>query len=1117
MADENNSGNNNQNEQKKSAMTNQVKNVGKNGIKKGLMHLLKFILPVVPIIIIALLFYALISLAIDFFTGIFESIADFFTINLENGAYEIKDEEIDKVLEQLKNEYNLSAEDLGLLGDIDYDTATEEEKLEAERKYIRLFLEAEQTTRTINTGVIGSNGSVYMMTPKITESTITKYPDYSILWDESNPIISREDFIKAVEDYTPPNSRGESNRSYRESYEKFFKDNAAEFYDISTKAGINPMVMVAIGTHESAYGSSNIANEKLNLWGWGAYDSSPGESAINFSAEDIREGISSGIEEIATSLKEDWTTPGTWRYERISNEGRNPTTLDGIGPLYCTTQGWSDLVKQHMLNIFGDKCKLGESNGKYTILEHEQELESMIFKKKADFEAIVEKGGSFEDLRKYYSIDENGKLMLINFNYTNGTPNLSIQYVDYKSMISQYTTSCMFFIDTAMSVQNPNFMEAFVEMVKDSRITLSVMYNSSSQTTTTTTYHYEERKEGNETVQELVSETSVLTQESYNPKIMISTAKTWIFSREAGFKKTVVGPQYYHSDVGVADDRVVTDIESTMVTYAEDTPKEEYNGGEKGEDGTFVGLLDKRFRIPNSFNRRSAGPDLVSNSVAYFEFLSRSSSTASMENIMRYVLYVYTGKDYGVTEFDLSLFQVNNFTSNGLTGGLASYLRQFSHSGEAPQSSDGKYYLMYGDGSGWPTIGNADIQWASHHGKFNVEGKVLKNGTEVTVSSVEQYVNEILGRGATAEYSDSEISQKQIYIEKELVDEIGNNIRSTFYKIVENETTGLDLSMQQKYALTAIAYNFGELPERNGYSFKKVYEAASSQFEVNSWQHTKFIWDNWWSYLGGMTKEGGRYALLEARDGAYETYVKGIYDLKQSRGGPIFGRTCYVFYTQGQISRYSYARSLTYTRTSTNEEEIFTYEEKSNGTEGSTQISGITLSTYTSSSGRTYIQYKQNVGPWAGQAYGSKTIGVQGCSVTSIAIALSGYGYNFTPSNFSGPLISIYGTTSQYAKGSTQTFTRGGDGLAYNQVQDINKQDIVNHLRTGNAVIYHVLGASKGYSSIYTGNQHWMVLTDVNEDGTQAYVSNPNSSGPNGWNDLNMILQSLCCYIKVSE
>ena len=123
MADENNN-NNDQNEQKKSTITGQVKNTRKGRVKEKLMHLVKFLLPIAMVLVIAMGFYALISLVVDFFQGIFEDIANFFTINLENGAYEIKDDEIDKVLEQLKDQYDLSAEDLGLLGDIDYDTAT---------------------------------------------------------------------------------------------------------------------------------------------------------------------------------------------------------------------------------------------------------------------------------------------------------------------------------------------------------------------------------------------------------------------------------------------------------------------------------------------------------------------------------------------------------------------------------------------------------------------------------------------------------------------------------------------------------------------------------------------------------------------------------------------------------------------------------------------------------------------------------------------------------------------------------------------------------------------------------------------------------------------------------
>ena len=872
MADGNN--NNENNEQKKSTITTQVKNASKTGAKKTLKHLLKFLLPVVPILLIVMLLYALISLVVDFFQGIFEDVANFFTINLENGAYEIKDDEIDKVLEQLKDEYNLSAKDLGLLGDIDYDKASEEEKKAAERKYIKLFLEAQQTTQTINTQVAGSNGSVYMMTPKISENTITKYPDYSILWDENNPVISKEDFVKAVKGYTPPLGFGESGRNNWTSYEKFFKNNAEEFYDISTEAGINPMVMVAIGTHESGYGTSNIANEKLNLWGWGAYDSSPGQSAIDFDSEDIKEGISKGIKEVATSLKEEWTTPGTWRYERISGEGRDPTTLDGIGPLYCTTAGWSDLVKKHMLNIFGDKCKLGSSLGKYTVLEHEKDLEPMEFKKIDDFKKIVEKGGEFSKLRKYYSIDENGKLLLINFNYTNGVPNLSIQTIDYKSMISQYTTSCMFFIDTAMAVQNPKFMEAFVQMVKDSKITLNVMYNSSREVTTTTTFHYETTtNEDGTTSKRLVSSTNVVTQESYTPTIMVSTAKTWIFSREAGFKQTNLGPTYSHSDTGSGENRVIIDIESSGVSYSEETPKEEYNGGEKGEEGTFVGLLDKRFKIPNSVNRRSAGPDLVSNYVAYFEFLSRSSTTQAMENIMRYVLYKYTGRDYGVTEFDVNWFA--SHTMNGIVAGNA--FLEFLKVWEGTATDSEGNYLVADDGVGIPTVGFGIAL------KYNVDRFAAKGVTGVQ--------NWQIGDNCYKDYG----------VSNSIIDEIMLEEIADWKESVRKDTAACvpPLNEQQIDALTIIKYQYGGI--------------GNFVSQWNKYGNTDILKDvvyqsGEWKYYFKQNPSDGR---AEAN---WKLFHEGIYVDKE--GNEIIGGS---------------------------------------GTEGNTQISGMNIATYTSSSGKTYI------------------------------------------------------------------------------------------------------------------------------------------------------------------
>ena len=45
------------------------------------------------------------------------------------------------------------------------------------------------------------------------------------------------------------------------------------------KYGVNALVMFGIACNETAYGTSNIAKTKNNLFGLNAVDSSPGQSA----------------------------------------------------------------------------------------------------------------------------------------------------------------------------------------------------------------------------------------------------------------------------------------------------------------------------------------------------------------------------------------------------------------------------------------------------------------------------------------------------------------------------------------------------------------------------------------------------------------------------------------------------------------------------------------------------------------------------------------------------------------------------------------------------------------------------------------------------------------------
>lgn len=182
---------------------------------------------------------------------------------------------------------------------------------------------------------------------------------WSAIWGE---VCSRDEFIKAVESFNPPNLTGNGGRSCVECYQRYFVANSRNFYDICTRNGMDPRFIFCIGIHESYYGTSNIANTKGNFFGWGAYDWDPGGSAISFA------DMSEGIEDVSKGLRE-YVTPGTWQYERIQSNGYDPTTIDGIGSLYASDSNWANAVKQHMTNIFGCTSGTAGSDGEATAMQ----------------------------------------------------------------------------------------------------------------------------------------------------------------------------------------------------------------------------------------------------------------------------------------------------------------------------------------------------------------------------------------------------------------------------------------------------------------------------------------------------------------------------------------------------------------------------------------------------------------------------------------------------------------------------------------------------------------------------------------------------------------------------
>lgn len=128
-----------------------------------------------------------------------------------------------------------------------------------------------------------------------------------------------------------------------------FKGNAEYFYYVEQTYGINGVFVAAIGIHESAWGTSKIATNKNNLFGYGAYDMNAYASAYKYN------GYAAGIDMIARVLMKNYLNPkGTTLYndEKATGKYYNGNTLSAVNKKYATDNKWADSVYTWMCYLY---------------------------------------------------------------------------------------------------------------------------------------------------------------------------------------------------------------------------------------------------------------------------------------------------------------------------------------------------------------------------------------------------------------------------------------------------------------------------------------------------------------------------------------------------------------------------------------------------------------------------------------------------------------------------------------------------------------------------------------------------------------------------------------------
>ena len=235
------------------------------------------------------------------------------------------------------------------------------------------------------------------------------------------------------------------------------------------------------------------------------------------------------------------------------------------------------------------------------------------------------------------------------------------------------------------------------------------------------------------------------------------------------------------------------------------------------------------------------------------------------------MIYKSTGRNFGVVEYDFSVFDLQTFSeTSSSTGGLDTFI-EYLHTWEGNEglSPDGTKYKVGDDGAGHPTVGyGVDIYNSGYLDRFKAAGYDVSMGS---------------------------------YIDKDFVDAIEREEIESKLQAIEKETAGLNLTTYQKYALLSRAYNCGTagaLKSRNGKTFVQAYNAYWNQERDDEYKVTPnegmYSHSLFTTYMNKPDTSGGKTlnGLVKRRRSEWILFKTGYYDnidkwCSESEGGSI--------------------------------------------------------------------------------------------------------------------------------------------------------------------------------------------------------------------------------------
>lgn len=439
--------------------------------------------------------------------------------------------------------------------------------------------------------------------------------------------------------------------------------------------------------------------------------------------------------------------------------------------------------------------------------------------------------------------------------------NVTINKQSYKDNISQYTVPIEFLLDLCLTSQNPGFIKALADkIINETEIIIQILQDEEEITTTTTykyaietetstkTYDYDgdgkflnsDTDTPDPTVSNAPEEVSTQVQKRIKSSIQIHSVKNWIMEVQCDYNKVPGGDtqplpvvkiddeekgehHYTYSETVTHEDTSYTKIYTSTISRKVNQTTQDtittktitYQAGtstgvqyeEKVKE--FVKMLNTPYSVPGTFIKQAPKGKLESGSGLLFQMLANGDRTQSLELLMRHILELATGNNYGASDFKFDTYNIRQFITVGSANGgieeiLKSYeneaLRKYMNGQSAAYSSVSKYvtqdkkqYKMY---------------YTSADGCLNFSYGIMVRNREGILNNTSYFAEEGLDLQSLVNQYDN---GQEVLVDAEKIDRIFKRIVQDKKQVIKGqlEKNGASLKSNELDALVNVAYQYG--------------------------------------------------------------------------------------------------------------------------------------------------------------------------------------------------------------------------------------------------------------------------------------------------------------------